>query len=75
MATYNWAAIVARLNKLIRYGCAPVGMKWVKTEEEFRQIPKVLFLNSHLGNSGKALSHLCRGWTGPSIWLDNRLQI
>ena len=47
MATYNWAAIVARLNKLIRYGCAPVGMKWIKTEEEFRQIPKVRIQEKH----------------------------
>lgn len=41
MAEYNWNDIIARLNKMIRYGTAPVGMKWIKTEEEFKAIPKV----------------------------------
>lgn len=27
MAEYNWNDIIARLNKMIRYGTAPVGMK------------------------------------------------
>ena len=47
MAEYNWNDIIARLNKMIRYGTAPVGMKWVKTEEEFKSIPKVRVHEKH----------------------------
>ena len=47
MSEYNWTEMIEKLNKLIRYGTAPIGMKWVKTEEEFNAIPKVRVHEKH----------------------------
>ena len=34
MDTYDWGDITARLTKMLRLQTPPVGMKWIRTEEE-----------------------------------------
>ena len=48
MATYDWNEIVARLSKMLRLSTPPVGMKWIRTEEELQAIPKVRIHDKHL---------------------------
>lgn len=48
MADYNWNDIVERLTKMLRLSTPPVGMKWIRTEEELRAIPKVRIHEKHL---------------------------
>ncbi len=38
---YDWEDISKRLNKTLRIAAPPVGIKWIKTEEELKAIPKV----------------------------------
>ena len=48
MAAYDWGDIAARVTKMLRLQTPPVGMKWVRTEEELRAIPKVRIHDKHL---------------------------
>ena len=41
MEKYDWNDITGRLTRLLRPQTTPVGMKWVRTEEDLRAIPKV----------------------------------
>jgi len=44
---YNWEDIISRLNQMLRIRLVPVGLKWVKTEEELKAIPKVRIHEKH----------------------------
>ncbi len=48
MAEYDWNDIVPRLTGKLRLQTPPVGMKWIRTEEELRAIPKVRIHQKHL---------------------------
>ena len=48
MDTYDWGDITARLTKMLRLQTPPVGMKWIRTEEELYAIPKVRIHDKHL---------------------------
>ena len=48
MAAYDWGDIPAHVTKILRLQTPPVGMKWVRTEEELRAIPKVRIHDKHL---------------------------
>lgn len=48
MDTYDWGDLTARLTKMLRLQTPPVGMKWVRTEEELHAIPKVRVHDKHL---------------------------
>lgn len=48
METYDWGDIVARLTDKLRLQSMPVGMKWIRTEEELHAIPKVRLHDKHL---------------------------
>ena len=48
MGKYEWDKIVPELNSLVRLTNPPVAMKWVKTEEELKKIPKVREHEKHL---------------------------
>ena len=45
---YDWNDITGRLTRLLRPQTTPVGMKWVRTEEDRRAIPKVRIHDKHL---------------------------
>ena len=48
MEKYDWNDITGRLTRLLRPQTTPVGMKWVRTEEALRAIPKVRIHDKHL---------------------------
>ena len=48
MEKYDWNDITGRLTRLLRPQTTPVGMKWVRTEEDLRAIPKVRIHDKHL---------------------------
>ena len=48
MEGYDWKQITGRLTELLRIQATPVGIKWVRTEEELRAIPKVRIHDKHL---------------------------
>lgn len=48
MDSYDWKEIVGRLTGLLRLQTPPVALKWIKTEQELRAIPKVRLHDKHL---------------------------
>ena len=48
MEQYDWNDIITRLTKVLRLQTPPVGMKWIRTEEELHAIPKVRIHEKHL---------------------------
>ena len=48
MEKYDWTDITGRLARLLRPQTTPVGMKWIRTEEELDAIPKVRIHDKHL---------------------------
>ena len=63
MATYDWNDISERLKKYLHLMYTPVGMKWVRTEEELKAIPKARIHENHYAPCivvGQALQF---GWT------------
>lgn len=60
---YDWENIVERLNKMLHLMETPVGMKWVKTEEELKAVPKVRIHQKHFAPC-IVVSHAVQfGWT------------
>ena len=63
METNNWNDISAKLTKYLHLMYTPVGMKWVRTEEELQAIPKARIHKNHYAPCivvGQALQF---GWT------------
>lgn len=48
MENYDWENIVGQLTKLLRLQTPPVAMKWIATEAELSQIPKLRNHKKHL---------------------------
>jgi len=48
MEDYDWENIVERLTKLLRLQTPPVALKWIATEEELQEIPKVRIHEKHM---------------------------
>lgn len=48
MKTNQWEHIVSRLTTLLHLQNTPVGMKWIETEEELAQIPRLRTHEKHL---------------------------
>lgn len=61
--SYNWEDIVSRLEKMLRIMSNPVGLKWVKTEEELKAIPKVRIHEKHFAPCTVVAQAAQFGWT------------
>ena len=48
MESYNWQEIVPQLTQLLRLQLPPVAIKWMETEEELQQIPKLRLHKKHM---------------------------
>ena len=48
MNQYDWGRITAQLTTLLRLSTPPVALKWVRTEEELKAIPKLRIHEKHL---------------------------
>lgn len=63
METYNWNDITGKLMQYLHLMYTPVGMKWIRTEEELKSIPKARIHKNHYAPCivvGQALQF---GWT------------
>lgn len=59
----DWSSIAQRLAKVIRLQAPPVGMRWIKSEEELAAIPRVRVHDKHM-TPCMAVSHAAQfGWT------------
>lgn len=61
--SYNWVDVVSRLEKMLRIMSNPVGLKWVKTEEELKAIPKVRIHEKHYAPCTVVAQAVQFGWT------------
>ncbi|SMC71411.1 DUF169 domain-containing protein [Papillibacter cinnamivorans] len=61
--SYNWEEIVNRLNKSLRLMQTPVGIKWVKTEEDLKAIPKVRIHEKRFSPCTVVSQAVQFGWT------------
>lgn len=48
MEKYNWKEISEKATALLRLNYPPVAMKWFKTEEEMKRVPKVRIHEKHM---------------------------
>ncbi|NCB52590.1 MAG: hypothetical protein EOM54_12030 [Clostridia bacterium] len=67
MGKYDWKDITARLNKVLRIA-APVGMKWLKTEEELKAIEKVRIQKKHYPPCVAVNQAAQFGWTTATLF-------
>ena len=63
MGNYDWNQIVADLKKYLHLMYTPVGMKWIRTEEELMAIPKVRIHEKHYAPCMVVGQALQFGWT------------
>lgn len=63
MAAYDWKDIVGRLNEQLHLMRRPVGMKWIRTEEELNAIPKVRIHKKHFAPCIVLGQSVQFGWT------------
>lgn len=63
MSKYDWNDIVDRLYKMLHLMQAPVGMKWIKTEEELLSIPKVRIHKKKFAPCTVVSQAMQFGWT------------
>lgn len=62
--SYDWAAIIADLNDLLRLKTTPIGMKLFHTVEEMEAIPKVRRPNGTIHTTDQIVAQSARlGWT------------
>ena len=63
MRTFDWDDIVERLNKQLRLMQQPVGMKWIRTEEELNAIAKVRIHKARFAPCAVLGQAIQFGWT------------
>lgn len=63
MASYDWKDIVDRLNAKLHLMAAPVGMKWVRTEDELNAIPKIRIQKNRFAPCVAVGQAVQFGWT------------
>ncbi len=61
--SFDWAEIVAELNRYLRLRATPVGMKMFETREEMEAVPRIR-RPSHVHTTDQIVGQACRnGWT------------
>lgn len=63
MSTYDWKEITARLDRYVHLMRTPVGMKWIRTEEELQAIPKVRIHEKRFAPCTVVSQAVQFGWT------------